>query len=141
MTREQIIAALRKNKFVVQASVSPEGAPQAAVVGVAVTDALELVFDTLGDTRKAKNLRQNPKVALAVWEEGWTLQIEGVADEPKGDELARLKRDYFAAFPDGPEREAWPGITWVRVRPTWMRASDFRKTPPEVIELDPRALA
>lgn len=141
MTRDQIIAALKKNKFVVQASVSPEGAPQAAVVGVAVTDALELVFDTLGDTRKAKNLRQNPKVALAVWEEGWTLQIEGVADEPKGDELARLKRDYFAAFPDGPEREAWPGITWVRVRPTWMRASDFRKTPPEVIELDPRALA
>jgi len=141
VTRDQIIAALKKNKFVVQASVSPEGAPQAAVVGVAVTDALELVFDTLGDTRKAKNLRQNPKVALAVWEEGWTLQIEGVADEPKGDELARLKRDYFAAFPDGPEREAWPGITWVRVRPTWMRASDFRKTPPEVIELDPRALA
>jgi hypothetical protein len=49
-----------------------------------------------------------------------------VADEPAGEELARLKQVYFARFPDGPEREAWKDITYVRVRLTWARYSDFR---------------
>jgi hypothetical protein len=62
------------------------------------------------------------------------VQIEGVADEPRGAELVALKRVYFAAFPDGRTREAWPGITYVRVRPTWIRYGDFRGAEPLVIE-------
>ena len=137
MTRTRLIELLRGYKFAVQATVSPTGAPQASVVGFAVTDDLELVFDTLGATRKATNLRAKPRMALVVWEEGYTIQLEGLADEPTGAELDRLKRVYFARFPDGPERQSWPGMTYVRVRPTWVRASDFRKTPPEIVELDP----
>jgi hypothetical protein len=33
---------------------------------------------------------------------------------------------YFARFSDGPARLTWPGITYFRVRPTWIRFSDFR---------------
>ncbi len=33
---------------------------------------------------------------------------------------------YFRAFPDGVDRQAWKDITYVRVRPTWVRYSDFR---------------
>jgi hypothetical protein len=44
-----------RNSLVVQATASTDGAPQAAVVGYAVTDDLELVFDTLASTRKAEN--------------------------------------------------------------------------------------
>jgi len=118
---------IRRHRYAVQASVAADGAPQAAVVGIAVTDALEVVFDTLGTSRKAKNLRHEPRMALVVgWDEEQTLQLEGVADEPSGDELQRLKRVYLAAFPDGAEREQWPDITYVRVRVTWARYSDFR---------------
>ncbi len=53
-------------------------------------------------------------------------RFEGVADEPKGAELDRLKKVYFEAYPDGPERQSWKDITYVRVRPTWVRYSDFR---------------
>ncbi len=103
-----------------------DGAPQAAVVGIAVSDALEVVFDTLGTSRKANNLRLDPRVALVVgWDEEQTLQLEGLADEPTGAELERLKRVYLAAFPDGIEREQWPDITYVRVRIKWARYSDF----------------
>jgi hypothetical protein len=63
-----------------------------------------------------------------------------VADEPGGAELARLKAAYFARFPDGREREAWPGIAYVRVRPTWARFSDFRGPEPRVVELSGEAL-
>jgi hypothetical protein len=68
------------------------------------------------------------------------VQYEGLADEPGGEELARCKALYFARFPDGPTREGWPGITYFRVRPTWVRYSDFRGPEPRVIELGPGQL-
>jgi hypothetical protein len=118
---------IRRHRYAVQASTAANGAPQAAVVGIAVSDQLEVLFDTLGTSRKAQNLRREPRLALVVgWDDEQTLQLEGIADEPTGDELQRLKRVYLAAFPDGTEREGWPGITYVRVRITWARYSDFR---------------
>jgi len=45
-----------------------------------------------------------------------------------------VKRSYFAAWPDGPTRASWPGLTYFRVRPTWIRYSDFNANPPLIIE-------
>lgn len=127
MNTAELLAFLRQHRYAVQASTAASGAPQAAVVGIAVSDELELVFDTLGTTRKAQNLRRDPRIAFVVgWDDEQTVQLEGIADEPTGDELGRLKRVYFARFPDGPEREAWPDITYFRVRVCWARYSDFR---------------
>ena len=119
-----------------QASVTTAAAPQAAVVGIAVSDDLELVFDTLGSTRKMANLRANPRIALVIgWDDEQTVQLEGLADEPHGPELERLKRVYFEAWPDGVERQMWEGITYVRVRPSWARFSDFRANRVEEVNL------
>lgn len=115
--------------------------PQAAVIGFAVSDALELVFDTTEDTRKYRNLRADPRIALVVgWDDAVTAQIEGIADFPSGDELERIRQCYFVAYPDGRDRLDWPGITHVRVRPTWVRYSDFRQLPPRIVELTRDAL-
>lgn len=127
MNAAELLAFLRRHRYCVEASVSDSGAPQAAVVGAAISDALEIVFDTLGTTRKMQNLRRDPRIALVFgWDEEQTVQLEGVADEPTGEELARLKAIYLAKFPDGVARESWKDITYVRVRPTWARYSDFR---------------
>jgi len=135
MTRADLIAFLRAQKWAVVASVGASGGPQGAVVGVAVTDDLELVFDTLGSTRKAANLVRDPRIAVVMgWDDAQTAQLEGVADQPAGVELERLQRAYFARFPDGPTRLAWPGITYFRVRPTWARHSDFRGAEPAIVE-------
>jgi len=129
---------MRAQRLAVQSSHAAETGPQAAVVGIAVTDALEIVFDTLATTRKARNLRASPRAAFVLG--GWTagdertVQFEGVADEPSGAELEQLKQSYFAAWPDGPTRASWPGITYFRVRPTWIRFSDFNSAPPQIIE-------
>jgi general stress protein 26 len=126
MTRTDLLNFLRKHRLGVLATVSPAGEPEAAVMGVAVTDELELVFDTLDATRKCENLRKFPHIAFVIgWDAEITVQYEGIADEPKGAELDRLKRVYFAAYPDGPARQSWPGITYFRVRPVWARYSDF----------------
>ena len=92
MTRASLVPVLRNYALAVQASVSPTGAPQAAVVGFAVTDALEIIFDTVATSRKYHNLRVDPRIALVVgWEHEITVQIEGVADVPVGDELERVR--------------------------------------------------
>ncbi|HEY4187762.1 MAG TPA: pyridoxamine 5'-phosphate oxidase family protein [Polyangia bacterium] len=141
MTRAELIAFLRRHRLAVVASSSTAGGPQAAVVGVAVTDELELVFDTTGDTRKAQNLRRDGRAALVIgWEDEQTVQLEGLADEPQGDTLARLQRCYFEAFPDGPSRLSWPGLTYFRIRPTWVRYSDFRPASQRIVELSGPAL-
>jgi general stress protein 26 len=138
MTARALLDFLRSHRLAVEASVSPTGGAQAAVVGFAITDQFEIVFDTLVSTRKAQNLRQNPKIALVVGGsaagEERTAQYEGIADEPSGAELEQLKRVYYTAYPDGPSRLSWPGLIYVRVQPTWVRYSDYTIEPPLIVE-------
>jgi pyridoxine/pyridoxamine 5'-phosphate oxidase len=141
MTRDALLEFIRSEKYAVQSSVSPDGIPQSAVVGIAISDRFEIVFDTIASSRKATNLRANPAVALVIGGtrdgDERTVQFEGTADEPMGADLERLKRLYFARFPDGPERQSWPGLIYVRVKPTWIRFSNFGAQPPEIVEFDP----
>jgi len=136
MEKDELLAFLRRHRLAVQSSVSETGAPQSAVVGFGVSDALELVFDSLESTRKVQNLRRDPRIAVVVGWDTSTAQLEGIADFPSGAELERIREVYFAAYPDGRDRLAWPGIVHIRVRLTWARYSDFAAQPPRVVELD-----
>jgi pyridoxine/pyridoxamine 5'-phosphate oxidase len=131
VTHVELVAFLRSERFGVVSTVNERGAPESALVGIAVSDALELVFDTDAATRKVTNLRANPRVSIVVG--GWgtreqTAQLEGVADEHVDD---RLREVYYAAWPDGRERAA----LHVRVRVTWARFSDFDARPPLIVEV------
>jgi Pyridoxamine 5'-phosphate oxidase len=140
MDSDDLFIFIEKHRLGVLASVSPLGNPEASLVGIAVTEKLELIFDTIDTSRKCQNLRRHPKTAFVIGWEGYiTLQFEGIADEPLGEELSRLKKVYFKAFPDGPQREKWPGITYFRVRPVWMRYSDFND-PQKIIEFSKEEL-
>jgi len=144
MTPAELLDFIRHHSLAVQSSVSRAAAPQGAVVGFVVTDRFELFFDTVETTRKVQNLRRNPKIAFVIGGltsgDERTVQYEGLADEPTGAELTRLKELYFTAFADGPERQRWPGITYVRARPTWIRYSDFNRTPPQIVEFTAQEL-
>ena len=137
-TRADVLEFMRQYSLAVQASVSGSNSPQAAVVGFIVNDDFEVFFDTLGSSRKASNLRQNPRIAIVIGGltagEERTVQYEGIADEPTGIELERLKERYFVRFPDGRDRQAWPGLIYVRTRPAWLRFSNFNQNPPEIVE-------
>jgi hypothetical protein len=144
MTRVELLRFMRAERHATVASVSPTGAAQAAVVGVVVSDDFEIFFDTLDVTRKALNLRARPRAAVVLGsvaaDAKVTVQVEGAADEPRGTDLERLKELYFERFLDGPTRQAWKGLIYVRVRPTWLRLSDYAQDPPRIVELDARAL-
>ena len=136
---------MRAHRLAVQATASNDGAPQAAVVGFAVSDRFEIVFDTLASTRKALNIRANARVAFVIGglkkNDERTVQFEGIADEPTGPELERLKTIYYEVFPDGPDRLNWPGLIYVRVQPTWIRYRDYTRDPAAIVELGTKDLA
>src|SRR5262245_57405909 len=139
MTRAEILEFIRCHSLAVQASVSAAGAPQAAVVGFVVTDDFEIFFDTVDTTRKAANLRSNARCAFVVGGmldgDERTVQIDGTADEPTGTDLERLKELYFVRFPDGRNRQQWRGLIYIRIRPQWLRFSDFNQSPAAITEL------
>ena len=144
ITRAELLDFLRSRRYAVQSSLHPSGAPQSAVVGIAVSDDFEIVFDTLATSRKGQNLRHRGAIAFVIGSlEGYderTVQYEGRADEPVGAERARLTDLYLGVFPDGRERQKWPGLTYIRATPTWLRYSDYSVDPPAIVELDGEAL-
>lgn len=145
MTRAELLAFLRSHSYAVQASVAPGTGVQAAVVGIAVADDFAIVFDTIDNTRKAQNLALDPRIALVIGGvrdgEEQTVQCEGVAERLKGADMRVVEELYFRKFPDGRDRLGWKGIMHLRVRPRWLRYSDFSTDPPLIIELDAAGLA
>ena len=139
MEPDALLRFMRETRYAVEATVTPHGAPQAAVIGIAVTDRFEVVFDAIETSRKVQNLRVNRRVAFVIGNsyagDERTVQFEGLADEPNGPALERVKSAYYEAFPDGRDRLRWPGLTYVRVSPVWLRYSDYNVNPPLVIEL------
>jgi len=123
-------------RYGVVSSVAADGTPQSALVGIAVTPELEVVFDTVKSSRKYPNLKARPHCSFVIgWSGEQTVQFEGVAVEPEGEELARCRQAYFAVWTDGPSRLSWPGITYFCIKPHWIRFSDFDQSPPLIVEL------
>lgn len=135
MTKEFCFAFLQAHRLAVLATITEDRAqPQAALIGIAVTSNLELVFDTVRSSRKYGNLLANPHVALVIgWKSETSIQFEGKAIELPADEGAEYKETYYATFPEGRQRAAdWEGLTHFVVRPSWIRYSNFNV--PVVIE-------
>lgn len=137
MRRAELVQFLRDQPWAVEATIDPSQGPQSAVIGVAVTEQLELIFDTLSTSRKHANLLRDPRIALVIgWDQARTVQYEGRADRPEGEALDRAKANYFARFSDGRDRERWPEIAYWIIRPTWIRYSDFTVQPAKILSWD-----
>jgi pyridoxine/pyridoxamine 5'-phosphate oxidase len=144
MTETDLHAFMTQHKLGVLGSISPAGAPQSALVGIAVTPRLEIVFDTVKSSRKFANLKSAPPCSFVIgWAGEQTVQYEGRAEELAPPELARYQQIYFQAWPDGPARMSWPRIVYFVVRPAWIHYSDFDQDPPLIEEFtfDPAVAA
>src|SRR5262249_25428954 len=139
MRPEELLQFLREHRLVVEASVSPSLGAQAAVMGFAISDEFEIIFDTLDSTRKVVNLRQNPRLAFVIGGlhpgDERTAQYEGVADEPSGAELDRLTEIYYRGYPDGRARRSLAGLVCVRVPATSVRFCHYNVSAPQLGEL------
>ena len=69
MQQTDTLAFSKRQRFGVVSTVAEDGRPESAVVGLAFTDAGDAIFDTLGSSRKARNLRRDARASLVVWKE------------------------------------------------------------------------
>lgn len=138
--RAAFIDYVREHADAVIATIGPAGEPQAAFLPVAVTELGELVFDARRGSRKVTNLERDPRIALVLGgRDGTTLQCEGTADLPEGEERARLAESYASAFPEFADSLGLPEIVVIRVRAEWARLGDYREGAGSVRELRLRA--
>ena len=130
MKLEEVFDIVRGKRLAVVSTVHDSGAPEAALVGFALTARNEVVFDTLGSSRKAVNIARVPAAALVIgWDNDITVQIEGAARRPQGDDLAYAKTAYYREWPEGRARENWPDIAYIVVKPRWMRYANYAGAP------------
>ncbi len=139
MTKADLFKFMAGHKLGVLGSISLDGSPQSALVGIAVTPELEIIFDTVASSRKYGNLLANPVASFVVGlgdksTGEVTVQFEGEAFHPLGAELARYQQVYFAAWPECRDQLSWPGIAYFVVRPKWIRYSDYDQQPPLIEE-------
>ena len=136
MDRATLRAFMASQRYGVLSSLSPQGTPQSALVGISISPALEIIFDTLNATRKYRNLIAQPACSFVIggWSREQTMQLEGRAFQPQGTELDHFREVYFHDWPDGRERVHWPGLVHLVVRPVWIRYSDFDQRPPFILE-------
>jgi pyridoxine/pyridoxamine 5'-phosphate oxidase len=137
MTEAGLYDFMTKHRLGVLGTTCDRGTPQSALVGIAITPQLEIVFDTVKSSRKYPNLVSRPPCSFVIG--GWgageqTVQFEGDAEELQSPTLERYQAIYFNVWPDGPARMNWPGVVYFVVRPTWLRYSDFDQDPPLIRE-------
>ena len=135
MRKADLYRFLLQCKLGVLGTIGNESAPQSALVGIAVSENLEIIFDTVKSSRKYSNLITRPACSLVIgWTGEQTVQYEGLADELSGGELHHYQRVYFETWPECRSHLSWPGIVYFLVRPRWIRYSDFDQHPPLIEE-------
>ncbi len=137
MSPADLHAFMSQHRYGVVSSVSASGDPQSALVGIAVSAELDIVFDTLGTSRKYSNLTRNPRCSMVVgWSGEQTLQYEGLAEQPAGAALERYQELYFTRWPECRTHLSWPDIAYFVLRPRWIRYSDYDHAPPLIEEME-----
>jgi len=137
MTKKFLYNFIRQYKYGILSTVSPDNSPESACVGFVATPDLRIVFDTVSDSRKYKNLMSNPKIAFVFGcDNEQTIQYEGVAKVPGVEEADKLLQIYFKVFPDGIIRkENWKNIAYFCVEPKWIRYSNFNEANTQIEEI------
>jgi pyridoxamine 5'-phosphate oxidase-like protein len=135
VTEADVHSFIAQCRLGVLSTVAETGTPQSALVGIAVTPSLEIVFDTVKGSRKYPNLIARRQCSFVMgWEGERTVQYEGEARELSGPDLKSYQEVFFRVWTDGPARLTWPGIVYFAVRPRWIRYSDFDQNPPLIQE-------
>jgi pyridoxine/pyridoxamine 5'-phosphate oxidase len=97
MDKQLLFQSLDACGLGVLSSLGPMGAPQSALVGIAITPELEIIFDTVEKSRKFANIARDPRVAFLIgWQGEVTVQYEGVARQISSPSWVLTTKSIFA---------------------------------------------
>lgn len=115
---------------------SKGGWPESAVVAFSETKDLEIIFGTFNNARKYKNLQSNKNISFVVgWDDNITVQYEGIAQEVSGDELDQCREIHLTKNPKSKKYAFDEKQRFFKVRPVWVKYSDFNHDPEDSFEL------
>jgi hypothetical protein len=124
---------LRQHRYAVISSLAANNTPESALIGIAVSANLEIIFDTLKSSRKYP-ISSPIRIALSS-SAGKTNQLSNSragAHQPRGPDLAHDQKIYFETWPDGP---AGLGPVSSTSSSAWLRYSDFNPSLAQISEL------
>ena len=136
MSNEDFYNFMNEKILAVISTLSADGTPQAAVVGFGQTKDLEIVFGTNKSSRKYANITRDSHVAFVIgWENGETIQYEGIARELSSDELEIVRESYWKKNPRAEANYKEPSERHFIVKPTWIRYTNLKSEPWDIAEL------
>lgn len=136
-SKDELLRLSRQRYIATLSTASGDGQPQSSPMRYTVTDDFEIVMGTLRTSRKFANIERNPKVAVLIWDSLFSIQIDGLFDQPTGTELVRLQDCFDNEYPlEARIRAGRPAHAYFRIKPVWARYSDFMDEPARVLTLD-----
>ena len=139
--KTRIYEFVKEHHLAVISTVNGQALPEASVVGIFVKklehEDFEIHIATYDSSRKAFNIKRNPRVALVIgWEHGKTVQIEGVAEEITGlDEKDKVKWEEYPHMPTLAKHIKQEHAVMLKITPKWVKYSNLSTEPWEIEEL------
>ncbi len=120
-------------------TVNSQRKPESALMAYAILNEsdLSLLLSTRTNTRKWSNLKKNPHVSL-VFGSGFheaTIQFEGMVeliDTPES--ISSYQDTYFSQNPETLQFKGLPELCFLKIKPTWIRYTNYIVNPPDVEE-------
>jgi nitroimidazol reductase NimA-like FMN-containing flavoprotein (pyridoxamine 5'-phosphate oxidase superfamily) len=126
----------KKEKYVVVAS-TWNGSPQAATVAFTERSNHELIFATSNCSRKYRNLKADPKIAVVVgWDEAVTVQGQGSAFELAGQEQVEAEEAHLKKHPTSARYSTLVSQRFFQVKFSWIRYTDISQEPEFSFEIN-----
>ena len=127
---------IKEHKLAVIATVTGSALPEAAVIGIAVNENLEIICSSFSTSRKYQNLLKNPRVAMVIgWEKGRTVQYEGIATELSEDEAEEHLETSLEKTPAVGKYVQREYKVVYKITPKWIRYTNLSVDPWDKVEL------
>lgn len=129
---------LNRCPLAVLSTLNKENKPESAVIAFCETESFDIIFECFKDSRKYSNLKSNKHVSLTTGfsaKKHITFQYEGVAEEQHGKDIENCKNLFKNK--DTPCSEEFlenPKAIFFKIKPKWIRYSDYTAKPPIIIE-------
>jgi general stress protein 26 len=131
--KQQMIEYVASHQKMTLATVTPDGKPIARTVDY-VTDGADIYFGTSKNSRKVRDIQNNPNVAYTVDEDykDWS-QIQGAQMQGKATivtdeaELSRIGKLFIEKFPVLADMPMGPDLAIVKITPTEGFFLDYHK--------------
>ena len=95
---EKVIKLLNENKVCYIATCS-NNIPRATAMEYVMVNG-SLIFSTLGNTNKDKNLKENNKISVVVDNTPVFATINGTTETPSADEIEKCNSIYYERYPE-----------------------------------------